>query len=67
MPCCRRCPNESYDCLTQFLAVCRQVEVKILPEAESLIQSYYTASRTARSTGLCGSDVPPSALFTLYE
>ncbi|BFZ14863.1 hypothetical protein BsWGS_17902 [Bradybaena similaris] len=48
-----------------FLAVCRQVEVKMLPEAESLIQSYYTASRTARISGLCGSDVPPSALFTL--
>ncbi|CAG5130706.1 unnamed protein product [Candidula unifasciata] len=48
-----------------FLAISRQVEVRMSSEAESLIQSYYTASRTARSSGLCGSDVPPSALFTL--
>ena len=33
--------------------------------AETLLQSYYTAVRLARSSGLGGSDVPVSGIATL--
>ncbi|KAH9519837.1 hypothetical protein Btru_071033 [Bulinus truncatus] len=48
-----------------LIALARQTEVKLSPEAEELLQSYYRASRMTRSSGFSGSHVPPSAIHTL--
>ena len=50
----------------QYVTIARQLEPCMTSSAETLIQSYYTATRVARSSGLGGSDVSVSGMATLY-
>ncbi|XP_059179146.1 minichromosome maintenance domain-containing protein 2-like [Physella acuta] len=59
--------SSMFEDLEKFLSIAKKVETKVSPEAESLLQNYYTASRMARCSGFGGSDVPSSALHSLIS
>ncbi|RUS87697.1 hypothetical protein EGW08_004538 [Elysia chlorotica] len=59
--------NISHEDMDVYVAMAWQREPLMMPAAETLLQSYYTAVRVARSSGLGGSDVPVSGLATLLS
>ncbi|GFO09409.1 mcm domain-containing protein 2 [Plakobranchus ocellatus] len=58
-------PAVQQEDMDAYVSMARQLEPEMTSAGETLIQSYYTAVRVARSSGLSGSDVPGSAIATL--
>ncbi|KAK3769853.1 hypothetical protein RRG08_036903 [Elysia crispata] len=56
-----------YEDMDTYVTMARQQEPLMTSAAETLLQSYYTAVRLARSSGLGGSDVPVSGIATLLS